>query len=137
MTYEIGYRRPPASGKFKKGSSGNPKGRPKGARNFLTLLEQELAQKIVVSENGRRKTITRLQAMVKRMVAGAMQGDQKQLLTLVEILRKSGSLEPAEIEGLLPENYETVLDAYVQTRRGDDHTSDSDTPTRRRPGGER
>jgi hypothetical protein len=83
----------------------------------MTLLATELVQKIVVTENGKKKSITRLQAMVKRMVAGAMQGDRKQLLTLFEILRKSGGLEPAEIEGLLPDNYEEVLDAYVQARR--------------------
>jgi hypothetical protein len=117
MTYEIGYRRPPASGRFKKGSSGNPKGRPKGSRNFLTLLDQELAQTIVVTENGKKKSISRLQAMVKRMVAGALQGDQKQLLTLVEILRRSGGQEQSALEGLLPENYEAVLDAYVKSRR--------------------
>lgn len=117
MTFEIGYRRPPPSGQFKKGASGNPKGRPKGSRNFSTLLEQELAQKIVVTENGKKKTISRLQAMVKRMVAGAMQGDQKQLLTLVEILRKAGGLDAPGIEDLLPENYETVLEAYVAGRR--------------------
>lgn len=116
MTYEIGYRRPPPSGQFKKGSSGNAKGRPKGSRNFLTLLEQELAQKVVVNENGRRKTVTRLQAMVKRMVAGALQGDPKATLTLVDILRRSGGIEPPEVEGLLPANYEQVLEAYVQSR---------------------
>jgi hypothetical protein len=117
MTYEIGYRRPPAGGRFKTGTSGNPKGRPKGSRNFVTLLEQELAQKIVVSENGRRKTVTRLQAVVKRIIAGAMQGDQKQLLALVEILRRTGGFGAAEVEGLLPDNYEAVLDVYVAHRK--------------------
>lgn len=116
MAYEIGYRRPPSSGKFKKGTSGNPKGRPKGTRNFLTLLDQELAQTIVVNENGKKKSISRMQAMVKRIVSGALQGDQKALLTLVEILRRTGSFEPKEVDELLPDNYEALLDAYVETR---------------------
>ena len=119
MTYEVGYRRPPASGQFKKGASGNPKGRPKGSRNFLTLLDKELSQRIVVTENGKKKSLTRLQAMVKRMVAGALQGDQKQLLVLVEILRRSGSLSPEGAEHLLPDNYEAILDAYVDSRRAE------------------
>src|SRR5665811_1432702 len=109
MAYEIGYRRPPKSTRFKKGKSGNPTGRPKGSSNFLTLLEKELGQSIVVNENGRKKTITRLQAMVKRMVAGALQGDQKSLMTLVEILRRTGSFEPVDINNLLPDNYESAV----------------------------
>lgn len=117
MAYEIGYRRPPVSGRFKKGSSGNPKGRPKGSRNFMSLLEQELAQKVVVNENGRKTSVSRMQAIVKRMVAGALQGDQRSLLTLVEILRRTGSFEPTDVDGLLPDNYESILEAYVETRR--------------------
>ena len=128
MAYEIGYRRPPASSQFKKGSSGNPKGRPKGSSNFLTLLDKELAQKIVVTENGKKKTLTRLQAMVKRMVAGALQGDQKQLLALVEILRRTGSLESGAVEDLLPGDYEAILDAYVQTRRDTPGASAAEGP---------
>ena len=118
MSYDIGYRRPPPSGQFKKGASGNPKGRPKGSKNFLTLLDKELAQKIVVNESGRKKSITRLQAMVKRIVSGALQGDQKALLTLVEILRRSGQFQqPPEAQDLLPDDYQAILDAYVAARR--------------------
>lgn len=116
MAYEIGYRRPPESGRFKKGKSGNPKGRPKGSTNFLTILQQELNQSIVVNENGKKKTITRMQAMVKRIVAGALQGDLKALMTLFEILRRSGKFEESG-EVLLPENYKSVLDSYVNRRR--------------------
>jgi len=117
MSYDIGYRRPPPSGQFKKGSSGNPKGRPKGSKNFLTLLEQELNQKVVVNEGGHRKTVTRLQAMVKRLVAGALQGEPKAVLLLVDLLRRSGGIEPPGVEGLLPPNYEEVLENYVRSRK--------------------
>lgn len=117
MTYDIGYRRPPESGRFKKGTSGNPRGRPKGSTNFLTILEQELAQSIVVNENGKKKTITRMQAMVKRIVAGALQGDLKALMTLFEILRRLGKFAEADVGGLLPNNYQSLLDSYVMRRQ--------------------
>ncbi len=117
MEYEIGYRRPPASNRFKKGKSGNPRGRPKGSGNFLTLLDQELSQSIVVNENGKKKTITRMQAMVKRIVAGALQGDLKALMTLVEILRKTGNFNETDIDSLLPDDYENILDSYVAQRQ--------------------
>lgn len=117
MAYEIGYKRPPKSGQFSKGKSGNPKGRPKGSKNFMTLLEKELGQSIVVSENGKKKTLSRLQAMVKRLVADALQGERKSLLLLLDVLRRSDRLEGAEADSLLPEGYEAILEAYVERRR--------------------
>jgi hypothetical protein len=131
MAYEIGYRRPPRSSQFKKGTSGNPKGRPKGTRNFLTLLQQELSRSIVVNENGKKKTITRMQAMVKRMVVGALQDDQKALMTLVEILRRTGQFEEADISTLLPDDYEAILDSYVAQRRKSGKAN-PDVPTTRK-----
>jgi hypothetical protein len=131
MAYEIGYRRPPESGRFKKGKSGNPKGRPKGSTNFLTILEQELCQSIVVNENGKKKTITRMQAMVKRIVAGALQGDLKALMTLFEILRRTGKFEQSSVEAMLPDNYQSVLDSYLAQRERTASTKLTKTPEAR------
>jgi hypothetical protein len=60
-----------------------------------------------------------MQAMVKRMVAGALQGEPKAVLLLVDLLRRNGGIEPPEVEGLLPANYEQVLETYVRSRKTD------------------
>ena len=122
MTYDIGYRRPPASGRFKPGTSGNPKGRPKGTRNFVTLLQQELQQTVTVNENGRKRKITRQQAMVKRIVANALNGDARAILLLIDILKRTGHFDAQDAEDLLPDDYEAILDSYVRKRQsGDRH----------------
>ncbi len=82
-----------------------------------TALKWSTAGDFMVNENGKKKTVTRMQAMVKRIVAGALQGDQKALLTLVEILRRTGRFEQADNASLLPDDYEAVLEAYVSKRR--------------------
>lgn len=50
--YEVGYGRPPEQHRFKRGQSGNPRGRPKGARGFKTMLEEELSGTVTVSSGG-------------------------------------------------------------------------------------
>jgi hypothetical protein len=84
--YPVGYGKPPQHTRFKKGESGNPTGRPKGSKNLTTLLEKELKQRVVVTENGRRRSITKQEAMVKHLVNKAVSGDRPLMqLLLVEI----------------------------------------------------
>lgn len=74
---EVGYKKPPADKQFKKGQSGNPKGRPKGSRNLSNILAKELNTRIPVTENGKQKQITKQEAIVKGTVNNALRGDHK------------------------------------------------------------
>jgi hypothetical protein len=73
--YEVGYGRPPKSGQFQKGQSGNPKGRPKGAKGFKASLKRELASEITVREGNRVIRIAKHEAAAKRLVEKALNGD--------------------------------------------------------------
>ena len=42
-SYEVGYKRPPKHTRFKKGHSGNPKGRPKGTGGTGALVKVRVA----------------------------------------------------------------------------------------------
>jgi len=84
--YQVGYRKPPASTRFKKGQSGNPKGRPKGALNLDTVLVRALREQVIVREGGRRKKITKLEAAVKQLANKAASGDLAALRQMVMLL---------------------------------------------------
>ncbi len=75
--YDVGYKKPPSSGQFRRGHSGNPRGRPKGRKNFKTDLEEELFQTIQVNESGSLSVITKQRALIKRMLERALKGDVK------------------------------------------------------------
>ncbi|HEY6767707.1 MAG TPA: DUF5681 domain-containing protein [Candidatus Sulfotelmatobacter sp.] len=85
--YEIGYKKPPSHTRFKRGTSGNAKGRPKGSRNFATVFEQELKARIEVTENGKRKRISKREAIAKQTVNRAAAGDYKATATLLNEAR--------------------------------------------------
>jgi hypothetical protein len=84
--YEIGYGKPPQSHRFTKGQSGNSKGRPKGKRNLATTISSIVSEKVVITENGRKKSVTKLEAAVKQMVNRAAGGDLKYLRLLVQLM---------------------------------------------------
>src|SRR5215469_13228295 len=85
--YGVGYGKPPIRTRFKKGTSGNPKGRPKGSRNPGTLLQSALAELVVINENGQRKRITKIEAMFKQLVNKAASGDHRSMQLLLASLR--------------------------------------------------
>jgi hypothetical protein len=83
----VGYKKPPQKTRFKKGVSGNPKGRPKGSLNVATALAKALRERVVITERGQRKTITKLEAALKQLVNKAASGELRALLQLLELAR--------------------------------------------------
>lgn len=75
---DVGYGKPPVEHQFKKGSSGNSKGRPKGSKNLKTDLMEELQETILVREgSGRRRRISKQRALLKTIMAKGLNGDAK------------------------------------------------------------
>lgn len=83
--YEVGYGKPPKHSRFKKGQSGNPKGRPKGSRNFATDVKQTLNHPVRLSEDGRPRTISTQQAALYRLREKALNGDVRALDRLLAL----------------------------------------------------
>ena len=70
---KVGYGKPPREHQFKPGQSGNPRGRPKGARGFKADVEEALSATIVVTEDGKKRRITIVAAVLKRLIQRAVQ----------------------------------------------------------------
>ena len=85
----VGYRNPPEHTRFKKGQSGNPRGRPKGTLNLATVLARTLRERVVVNENGQRRVLTKLEAAIKQLVNKAASGDLAALRHLAGLVQSA------------------------------------------------
>src|SRR6185369_12906202 len=97
--FEAGYGKPPRHTRFKKGQSGNPRGRPKGSKNLTTLLTEALNEPVIVVENGGRRKITMRQAIIKQLVNRSATADWRAIKILLDLVRDiEGRTEPASPE---------------------------------------
>jgi hypothetical protein len=99
-SYQVGYKKPPPQHRFVKGRSGNPDGRPRKPKTINAYLDKALKETVVVNENGRRKTIPKLEAFAKQLVNKATAGDARLGKLVIELLRQNDGapmMEPITI----------------------------------------
>lgn len=129
----VGYRRPPKHTQFQKGRSGNPKGRPKYVRNFKTVLRGELAELIVVRENGRERKLTKLEALVKSLVAAAIRGDMRATNAIVAFSTKMlGGDDDSKNPTTSDADDQDIVDAFVKRELKRTRLKSDSPPTKQR-----
>lgn len=108
--YKVGYCKPPKHSQFKKGQSGNPKGRPKGQRNMATEIADELNEKVRVDDNGKVKKLRKRRVIIKTLANKAMKGDVRAALALakLELASRNDDYQTDQSEDLQPHEIEAI-----------------------------
>lgn len=129
-----GYKNPPKEHQFKKGKSGNPKGRPRKKKqpssdlslDIMTSLHRELAKTISVQENGQHRVITKLDAIFAQLVAQSVNGkpsQQKMLLSLLTQGKHETTVQET-LEQLQSYDEDRLNELYEQLNSMNDDTPD-------------
>jgi hypothetical protein len=102
--YKVGYNKPPLHTRFQKGQSGNPRGRPRGrprgSKNFSTLLADALNEPVVVTEDGKRRKISKrdlgFKQLANKFAMAEAQATKMLLGLMLERERLAAAAAPAE-----------------------------------------
>ncbi|WP_432201132.1 DUF5681 domain-containing protein [Erythrobacter sp. W53] len=98
IPYQVGYGKPPAEHRFKKGQSGNPKGRMKGSKNKPKIdighgmraaeeyLRLEAYRPVTLREDGELIELPAIQAVFRAMGVAALKGNRFAQKTLAELV---------------------------------------------------
>ena len=92
--YDIGYGKPPEGGRFKKGQSGNPSGRPKSANSATPLLVRKFEEQVLEAATGRCQKTTRREVLVVQLAgqpAGAGLSASNILTDMLKEIEKKGA----------------------------------------------
>jgi hypothetical protein len=126
----VGYGKPPKATQFKKGVSGNPKGRPKGAKGLNTLVIKVFGEKVAVRTAQGTLRMSKMEAMIHKLAEQGFGGNLRAIA--IALNRYAASvpddvarpIEAANDQGSLDEHDIAILDALRASLRHDDENTD-------------
>jgi Family of unknown function (DUF5681) len=113
----VGYGKPPRKHRFRKGRSGNPRGRPKGSKNLTTVLAKTIAEKVEITENGQRRAVSKLEVAVKQLVNRAAAGDARashQLFSLAQWVEGRAEAPSAAADPVTDADREVIAAVFAR-----------------------
>jgi len=113
----IGYRRPPTASRFTKGRSGNPTGRPKGAKGHLGL-RKVLQRRVSIAIDGRRESVDLTEAVALQLSRQALAGNVPAARELFKIAQQQKDIEAA-IEASKPKPISKIRVVLIDPKHCD------------------
>ena len=110
---EVGYGNPPKHFQFKKGKSGNPKGRPKRSASLPDIVRKVGSKKINATANGQVETMTADEGVISKLYSRAVQGDVQAAKEIVKLKQATDQTVMADPEKAFGPEDQNVLREMV------------------------
>ncbi len=103
---KVGYKSPPKASQFKKGQSGNPKGRPKHPKTFAEALNKELGETVTITENGKKRKVKMLEVIAKKYIKYVVNNEDKLMRLFIKENAPFINIEENELDEAPPANWD-------------------------------
>jgi hypothetical protein len=113
---------PPENSRFRRGKSGNPKGRPKGSKNLSTIMMEAARAPVTATINGKIRKITKLEATAMQLATKAAAGDRAAMGQFLDWMdeyeARAAAVRPAEFP-LSEMDLEVLRAVYERMKKSD------------------
>lgn len=91
-SYDVGYGKTPKSTRFKKGRSGNPRGRSRGAENIIAIFKRIVSKRVKVRDGDKTETMTLAEAVIFRNYKAALHKNSVAMSNIFRLAEESGEM---------------------------------------------
>ena len=89
-TYEVGYRKPPKANQFRRGRTGNPRGKKPGEENMISAFKRHVQKRVKINDGNRIYTTTLAEAVILKNYNAALQKNPVAMSNMFRLAEASG-----------------------------------------------
>lgn len=91
-SYEVGYGKPPKANQFRKGRTGNPRGKRRGEENIISVFKRYVLRRVKITDGDATRTMTLAQAVILKNLNAALQKNPFAMGNIFRLAEASGEL---------------------------------------------
>ena len=88
--YEVGYGKPPKANQFRRGRTGNPRGKRQGEENTISAFKRIVSKRVKINDGEKVRTITLAEAVILKNCNAAVQKDPFAMSNIFRLAEQAG-----------------------------------------------
>src|SRR6267154_2983140 len=89
-TYEVGFGKPPEANQFRKGRTGNPRGKRQGEENTISAFKRIVSKRVKINDGEKVRTITLAEAVILKNIQAALQKNPFAMSNIFRLAEEAG-----------------------------------------------
>jgi Family of unknown function (DUF5681) len=90
--YEVGYGKPPKANQFRRGRTGNPRGKKSGEENLISAFKRIVSKRVKINDGEKVRTITLAEAVILKNIQAALQKNPFAMSNIFRLAEEAGEI---------------------------------------------